>query len=233
MQEAQKGVIFMEEAKVLFTIFGLDVTGHVTTMWAIMLFLFLVFVVATRKLDKVPGRFQCLIEFIVESLLNFFSGIMGREQARRYFPLLATLFLFILISNWSGILPFAGHVEGFKPPTSTLSVTAGLAITVFVITQIAGVRAKGFGYVKHFFQPFFIMFPLNLIEELVRPISLSLRLFGNVFGEEMVVSVLLLIFPYFVPAIMQVLGILFGFIQALVFTSLTAVYISSATADSH
>jgi F-type H+-transporting ATPase subunit a len=223
----------MEKAKVLFSIFGLDVTGHVTTMWGIMLFMLLVFVVATRKLDKVPGRFQCLIEFTVEGLLNFFSGIMGREQARRYFPLLATLFLFILISNWSGLLPFAGHVEGFKPPTSTLSVTAGLAIIAFVATQIAGFREKCFGYLKSFFQPFFLMFPLNLIEELVRPLSLSLRLFGNIFGEEMVVVVLLGMAPQFAPIPMQLLGILFGFIQALVFTTLTAIYISSATADAH
>jgi len=223
----------MEEAKVLFTIFGLEVTGHVTTMWGIMLFMFLVFVVATRKLDKVPGRFQCMVEYTVEALLNFFSGIMGREQARRYFPLLATLFLFILISNWSGLLPFAGHVEGFRPPTSTLSVTAGLAVIAFVATQIAGFREKGLGYLKSFFQPFFIMFPLNLIEELVRPLSLSLRLFGNIFGEEMVVVVLLSMAPYFAPIPMQLLGILFGFIQALVFTTLTAIYISSATADAH
>jgi len=152
----------MEEAKVLFTIFGLEVTGHVTTMWGIMLFMFLVFVVATRKLDKVPGRFQCMVEYTVEALLNFFSGIMGREQARRYFPLLATLFLFILISNWSGLLPFAGHVEGFRPPTSTLSVTAGLAVIAFVATQIAGFREKGLGYLKSFFQPFFYHVSIKL-----------------------------------------------------------------------
>jgi len=199
----------MENAKVLFTILGLEVTGYVTTMWAVMLFLFLVFFVATRKLNKVPGRFQCLVEYTLETLLNFLGKVMGQEKARRFFPLLATLFLFILISNWSGLLPFAGHVEGFRAPTSTLSVTAALAILVF------------------------IMFPLNLIEELVKPVSLSLRLFGNVFGEEMVVAVLLSIFPYIVPAVMQVLGILFGFIQAIVFTTLTAVYISSATADAH
>jgi F-type H+-transporting ATPase subunit a len=223
----------MENAKVLFTILGLEVTGYVTTMWAVMLFLFLVFFVATRKLNKVPGRFQCLVEYTLETLLNFLGKVMGQEKARRFFPLLATLFLFILISNWSGLLPFAGHVEGFRAPTSTLSVTAGLAILVFVFIQIAGFREKGFGYIKHFFQPFFIMFPLNLIEELVKPLSLSLRLFGNVFGEEMVVAVLLSLCAPLVPAVMQVLGILFGFIQAIVFTTLTAVYISSATADAH
>ncbi|HHW28970.1 MAG TPA: F0F1 ATP synthase subunit A, partial [Syntrophomonadaceae bacterium] len=190
-------------------------------------------VLATRKLEKIPGRFQCLVEYTIEGLLNYFSGIMGRERARRYFPILATLFLFILISNWSGVLPMAGHVEGFRPPTSTLSVTAGLAIVAFIVTQIAGFREKGIGYLKHFVQPFPAMLPLNLIEELVRPLSLSLRLYGNIFGEEMVVAVLLSIAPYFAPIPMQLLGLLFGFIQALVFTTLTAIYISQATAEAH
>ena len=223
----------MEEPKVLFSIFGLDVTGHITTMWAIMLFMFVVLVLATRKLEKIPGRFQCLVEYTIEGLLNYFSGIMGREKARRYFPILATLFLFILISNWSGVLPMAGHVEGFRPLTSTLSVTGGLGIVAFIVTQIAGFREKGFAYLKHFISPFPVMLPLNLIEELVRPLSLSLRLYGNIFGEEMVVAVLLSIAPYFAPIPMQLLGLLFGFIQALVFTTLTAIYISQATAEAH
>lgn len=223
----------MEETKVLFSILGLEVTGHVTTMWAIMVFLFVALVLSTRKLNKVPGRFQSLIEFTVETLLNFFAGILGKERARRYFPILATLFLFILISNWSGILPGAGHFEGFRPPTSTLSVTAGLAIVAFIVTQIAGFREKGFGYVKHFFQPFPVMLPLNLIEELVRPLSLSLRLYGNIFGEETVILVLLLLIPMLVPLPMMILSLLFGVLQAYIFTTLTAVYIAEAVGEEH
>jgi F-type H+-transporting ATPase subunit a len=223
----------MEEAKVLFSIFGIDVTGYVTTMWAIMAVLAVLFIIAARKMEEVPGRFQCLVEYTVEGLLNFFGGIMGREQARRYFPLLCTLFLFILFSNWSGILPLAGRVEGFKAPTSTLSVPAGLAIIAFISTQYAGFRQHGIGYLKKFLQPFVFMLPLNIIEELVRPLSLSLRLYGNIFGEEMVALVLFSLVPYFVPSLMQMLGLLFGFIQAVVFTTLTAIYISSATAEAH
>jgi F-type H+-transporting ATPase subunit a len=158
---------------------------------------------------------------------------MGPQKARRYFPILATLFLFILISNWSGILPLAGHVKGFAPPTSTLSVTAGLAVVAFITSVVAGLREKGVGYLKHFFQPFFLMFPLNLIEELVKPLSLSLRLYGNIFGEETVVAVLLGLFAPLTPVPMQLLGLLFGFIQALVFTTLTAIYIANATAEAH
>lgn len=224
----------MEHSEVLFTVFGLEVTSYVTTMWAIMAFMFIVFVFATRRLEKVPGRFQSLVEYTIEGLLNFFGGVMGEEKARRYFPLLATFFLFILICNWSGILPLAGHVKGFSAPTSTLSVTLGLALVAFISSQVAGFSEKGFGYFKHFFQPFVFMFPLNLIEELVKPVSLSLRLFGNIYGEEMVAAVLLLqVAPFLAPAAMQLLGILFGFIQALVFTTLTAIYIANATADAH
>ncbi|MDK2880823.1 MAG: F-type H+-transporting ATPase subunit a [Clostridia bacterium] len=220
-------------SQVLFTVFGLEVTSHVTTMWAIMAFLLLVFFLATRRMQKVPGRFQCLLEYTIEALLNFFGGIMGPQKARRYFPILATLFLFILISNWSGILPLAGHVKGFTPPTSSLSVTAGLAVVAFITSVVAGLREKGVGYLKHFFQPFFLMFPLNLIEELVKPLSLSLRLYGNIFGEETVVAVLLGLFAPLTPVPMQLLGLLFGFIQALVFTTLTAIYIANATAEAH
>ncbi|MGB9791379.1 MAG: F0F1 ATP synthase subunit A [Thermacetogeniaceae bacterium] len=218
---------------ILFSIFGLPVTSHVTTMWGIMAVLCVLCLIVSSNLKKVPGRLQSLAEFTVETLLNFFSGILGPEKARRYFPFLATFFLFILFSNWSGILPGAGHVKGFKPPTSTWSVTLGLAVIVFVLVQVAGIREKGLGYLKHFIQPIPVLLPLNIIEELVKPLSLSLRLYGNIFGEEMVAAVLFSLAPYFSPVPMQLLGILFGFIQALVFTTLATIYISVATAEGH
>lgn len=218
---------------ILFKIFGLPVSGYVTTMWAIMAVLFIVGLIVSLNLKKVPGRFQSLAEFTIEGLLNFFGGILGTERARRYFPFLATFFLFILFSNWSGILPGAGHVNGFRPPTSTWSITIGLAIGVFILVQVAGFREKGIGYLKHFVQPVFILLPLNIIEEFVKPLSLSLRLYGNIFGEETVAAILFSMAPYFSPIPMQLLGLLFGFIQALVFTTLAAIYISIATAESH
>ncbi len=220
-------------SEVLFKLFGLPVTSHVTTMWGIMAVLLLVCLLTTRRLTPVPGRLQNLVEFTVEALLRFFEGILGPEKARRYFPLLATFFLFILFSNWSGVLPGAGHVKGFKPPTSTLSVTAGLAAVVFFTVQIAGIREKGWKYLKHFIEPIPIFLPMTLIEEFVKPLSLSLRLYGNIFGEETVVAVLFSLAPYFSPIPMQMLGLLFGFIQALVFTTLTAIYIANATAEAH
>lgn len=221
------------ENPIVFHIFGFPVSGYVVTMWGVMAVLLVIALITTTRLKKVPGRFQMLVEYSLGGLLGFFGGIMGPERARRYFPFLMTFFLVILFSNWSGILPGAGYFTAFHPPTSTLSVTAGLAVVSFFLTQISGIRERGWRYFGHFFQPIFIMFPLNLIEELVKPLSLSLRLYGNIYGEETVVAVLLSLAPFFTPIPMQFLGLLFGFIQALVFTTLASIYISQATAEHH
>ena len=108
----------------------------------------------------------------------------------------------------------------------------GLAATVFVATQVYGVKALGFRYLKKFLQPAF-MLPLNIVEQFVRPLSLSLRLFGNIFGEEMVIAVLLGLVPYFAPIPVMILSLLFGFIQAIVFTLLSSIYFHEAIEESH
>lgn len=220
-------------SEIVFYMFGWPVTSYITTMWGIMAVLLFIGLVVSSRLQKVPGRLQMLAEYSFGSLLNFFGGMMGHERARRYFPLLGTLFLFILFSNWSGILPGAGHINGFHAPTSTWSVTAALAIIVFISVQLIGIKERGWRYILRFFQPIPIMFPLEVIQELVKPLSLSLRLFGNIYGEEMVAAVLLGLLAPLTPVPMQLLGLLFGFIQALVFTTLTAIYIGQATAKSH
>ncbi|NLW06633.1 MAG: F0F1 ATP synthase subunit A, partial [Clostridia bacterium] len=119
-------------------------------------------------------------------------------------------------------------IPGMKPPTMDLSTTAGFAITTIIIVQIIGIRKRGLvGYIRHFFQPVPFLFPLNIVEELVKPVSLSLRLFGNMFGEEMVVVILFLLLPFLLPTPVMFLGLLMGFIQAFVFTLLTITYISA------
>jgi F-type H+-transporting ATPase subunit a len=224
----------MEQGVVIFRIFSIPVTGYIITMWGVMATLLVMGLIVRANLQKVPGRFQMLAEFSLDGMLRYFSGVIGSEKlARKYFPILMTFFLLILFCNWSGLLPGAGHFAAFHPPTSTWSVTAALGIISFFLTQVAGIREKGWRYFGHFLQPFFFMLPLNLIDELVRPLSLSLRLFGNVFGEEMVVGVFLSLVPYFSPIPMQLLGLLFGFIQALVFSTLATVYISLAVAEHH
>lgn len=213
----------------LFKIGGLGVTSYVTTMWMIMAIIAVVSFIGTRNMKRLPSGVQNLIETIVEMLLNFFGDIMGgQERARTYLPFLSTMFLFILMSNYSGLIPGAGHVKGFSAPSSTWSITAGLAICVFLATHYFGVKAQGIKYFKSFLEPVFLMLPLNLVEQCVRPLSLSLRLYGNIFGEEMTLAVLLSIVPYFVPIALMALSLLLGGIQAIVFTLLSSIYFLEA-----
>lgn len=217
------------ETVYLFHILGLGVTSKVTTMWAIMLVITVLSFLATRNMQRIPSGVQNVMETVVEGLLNFFGNIMGFEKARQFLPFLGTMFLFILISNYSGLLPGAGHVPGIAAPTSTWSVTAGLAITVFFATHIFGVKQHGLSYLKQFLQPLPFMLPLNVIEHAVRPLSLSLRLYGNIYGEEMIIATLLALVPYFVPLPMMLLSVLFGLIQAVVFVLLSSIYFFEAT----
>lgn len=221
----------MEHAsQYLFNIGPLKVTGYVTTMWVIMAILGTVSYLATRNLDeRSPTGLQNIMEMVVEGLLNFFGGVVGHKSARMFLPYLCTMFLFVLMSNYTGLIPGAGYITGFAAPSSTLSVTAGLAICTFFGTQYFGFKVHGVGYLKSFVEPIAILLPLNIVEHLVRPLSLSLRLFGNIYGEEMTLGVLLLIVPYFVPILMLGLSMLLGGIQALVFTLLSSIYFMEAT----
>ena len=167
----------MGETNVLFSIGPLEVTGAVVTMWVIIAVLALLSWLATRRLRDVPGPLQNAAEMAVEKLQGFYGGILGPANARRYFPMMATFFIFI---------------------------------------------------VKSFIKPFLLMLPLNLIEQIVRPFSLALRLYGNLYGEEMVTHELGNLFPLVLPLLMQVLSLLFCLIQAVVFTMLLSIYIEEA-----
>ena len=226
----------MEEASnVLFSIGPLEVTSTVTATWAIILVLTLLSWLATRNLKEVPGPLQTAAEMAVGSLRSFFEGSLGKKYARKYFPILATFFVFIIVSNYSGILPGAGHLKGFAVPTACLSVTAGLGVVAFFTTHAIGIREKGLGhYLASFAKPLVLvvlMLPLNIIEQFIRPMSLALRLYGNMYGEETVTEQLYEIFPIVAPLIMQVLSLLFCLLQAIVFTMLLSIYISEAVEE--
>lgn len=177
-----------------------------------------------------PKGVQNMVEMGLEKLHGFFQNLMGEEMCRKYFPLVGTLFIFILICNYSGLLPFAGMVDGFQAPTSDINYPAGMAILVIILVQAIGIREhRGMGTYKRMIQPFIFMLPLMLMDELAKPISLTLRLYGNTFGDEQVVEVLRELCPIGLPVAMQFLVILLGLIQALVFSLLTAIYIGEAT----
>lgn len=217
-------------SNVLFSIGPLEVTSVVVSMWVIIAILALVSFLATRKLRDVPGPLQNAAEMAVDGLRNYYGDLIGKENAARYFPILATFFIFIVISNYSGLLPGAGYV--FSVPTACLSVTAGLAVIAFFTTHTVGIRKlRPGGYLKSFLKPIWAMLPLTIIEQFVRPFSLALRLYGNLFGEEMVTEQLGELFPIILPLLMQVLSLLFCLIQAIVFTMLLSIYIGEATGE--
>lgn len=219
-----------ERSEVVIPLFGiLDVTGEVIAMWIIVAALALLSWLVTRNLKERPGKFQNVIEYGVEYLDNFFAGIMGREKSRKYFYFLGSLFIFIIVSNYSGLIPGVGLSKYLKAPSSSLSVTLGLGAVTFVFLQVSSIRARGMkGYIKRFVSPLFLLAPLLILDEFIKPASLALRLFGNVFGEEAVTENLYEILPIGAPIIMMVLSLLFCAIQAVVFTMLTSIYLEEA-----
>lgn len=215
-----------ETGNVLFSIGPLEVTGTVVTMWAIIAILTLVSWLATRRMKDVPGKLQNIAEWAVSSLQSYFEGTLGAKYTKKYFPVFATFFIFIIVSNYSGLLPGAGHIKGFSVPTASLSVTAALALIAFFVTHVIGVKERGFGkYLWGIFTSMTIpLFFLAIIEQFIRPLSLALRLYGNLYGEESVTEYLYRLFPIGLPLVMNILSLLFCFIQALVFTMLISIY---------
>ncbi len=216
-----------EASEVVIPLFGvLDVTGEVLLMWAICLVLVVVSAVATRRLRERPGRLQNVLETGIEYLDGFFTGLLGKRAARKYFYFLGSLFIFIIFSNYSGLIPGVGLTPYFKAPTSSLSVTVGLGLLAFVFLQLASLRARGGrGYLKRFITPVAFMLPLLVLDEFIKPASLALRLFGNIFGEETVTEELYNLLPIGAPALMMALSLLFCAIQAVVFTMLVSIYL--------
>ena len=217
----------------LFYIGPLEVTSEITTMWGVMILITVVSILGTRNMKRIPSGIQNVLEYGIEMYENFFSDILGRKRTRQFMPILATFFILILCSNYSGLLPLAGTLPGLKPPTSNVSTTGGLAIVVFFLCIFYGLKANGLGYFKHFVQPVAILLPINILEQFTRPLSLALRLYGSIYGEEMVVGCLAALVPLLLPLAMQFLGVLFGAIQAFVFTLLASLYLEEATAVHH
>ncbi|MBQ9946516.1 MAG: F0F1 ATP synthase subunit A [Clostridia bacterium] len=218
-----------EPSKVIISLGGiLDVTGEVIAMWILLAVITVICLAVKLKLREKPGRFQNMIETGVEYLDNFFEGLLG-EKSRQYFTFLGSLFIFIIFANYSGLIPGVGMTDYVKAPTASLSVTAGLGVLTFIFLQGAGLKCGIKHYFTRFVKPIFIMLPLLVLDEIIKPASLALRLFGNVFGEEMVTHQLYEIFPIGVPVVMMVLSLLFCALQAMVYTMLVSIYLDEAT----
>ncbi|ABA87278.1 ATP synthase F0, A subunit [Syntrophotalea carbinolica DSM 2380] len=203
---------------------------HVTHAWLIMLLLTGVALLLKRRLSEVPGGLQNLVEIVLVELGRLADETMG-PKGRRYFPLIATLALFILFSNLIALIP------GFAPPTANLNTNAALALAVFGMTHVVGVREHGLKYFKHFVGPVWwlapLILPIEIIGHLARPLSLALRLFGNMYGHEIVLVIFFTLVPLLLPIPMMLMGILVAFIQTFVFTLLAMIYIAGALEEAH
>jgi len=206
------------------------IPAHVAYSWFVMALLSLLAFLATRRMNMLPGRFQNVMEAILGGFDDLLVETMGPE-GRKFFPLIATLGLYILTSNLLGLLP------GFESPTANLNTTVSMAVVVFLMTHVVGIRIHGFKYVKHFMGPIWwltpIMMPIEIISHLSRPLSLSVRLFGNIMGEDIVLAVVILLVPFLVPLPVFVLMIFTSVIQTLVFMLLTMMYIAGAMEQAH
>ncbi len=224
---------FMIKPCLKYHLFGQEVyltTTHVSLVIVTILIMILA-VCASRKMknpDEIPGTFQNIIELVVEMLDNMVKGIMG-ENARRFVNYLSTIFVFILISNISGLL-------GLRPPTADYGVTLPLGLITFAMIHYNGIKKNKMKHLTNLFQPFALLFPINLIGEVAVPLSLSLRLFGNVMSGTVMMGLLYGLTPIFVqigiPAALHVYFDVFsGAIQTYVFCMLTMVYVNDKIAD--
>ena len=217
------------EAATAFTIpifGGIGVAESTVISWVIMAIIMILTLVLTRNMKvENPGKLQVGVEYVVESLQNIVRGIVGHE-GERYVPYLATVLVFLGISN-----VFA--VTGMKPPTKDLNVSAAVALMSIVLVQIASIRQNRVkGWLKGFTKPIAVVTPINIMELAIRPLSLCMRLFGNVLGAFVVMKLLEHLVPVILPAVFSLYFDFFdGLIQAYVFVFLTGLFIKEAIED--
>ena len=177
-----------------------------------------------------PSRFSLrnLFEMFTDAVFSTATGVMGEHNAKRYLPLIGSLAVFIFFSNVLALIP------GFIPPTAMMKTNLALALTVFLLTHVFGVIEHGLGYFKHFLGPIWwlapLMLPIELVSHIARPVSLTLRLMGNISADHKVVTAFFIAVPLLVPVPFLILGVLVAIVQTLVFCLLTMVYIQGAVA---
>lgn len=202
---------------------GIPIPESVAVTWIIMAALVIISILLTRNLKVIPtSKRQILLELALEKLNGFFEGILG-EAGKRYIPYLATVAIYIGCANLIGLL-------GFKPPTKDLNVTAALALMSIILIEYSGIRAKGVkGFFKSFAQPMAIMVPMNVLEIGIRPLSLCMRLFGNVLGSFVVMELIKIVIPVVVPVPLSLYFDIFdGLIQTYVFVFLTSLFMKES-----
>ena len=226
MDELVKNLMEELNCDTAFTIpiFGsIPVAESVFVTWLIMAVVILLCAIFVRNLKVTnPGKGQLLLETAVSGIYSFFEDILG-EKGKGFIPYLMSVGIYIGIANLIGIL-------GFKPPTKDINVTASLAILSIILIELSGVLAKGGrGWLKSFAEPMVVILPINILEIFIRPLSLCMRLFGNVLGSFVIMELLKMVVPAILPAVFSCYFDIFdGLIQAYVFVFLTALFIKEA-----
>ena len=228
----------MHEEKLLSDIF---INVHTVPHYVSYAFFASLVLIATafmvnRSLKLVPTGLQNFMETIAEGVLNLCEENIGHHWAKHFFPLIGTVALYVAVCNFMGLIP------GFYSPTSNINNNVALAIPIFLATHVYGLRVHGIGYFKHFLGPIrslpalplmMLIFIIELIGHLVRPVTLSVRLFGNMVAKHIILLVLAGLSPWLVPTLILALGSLVSVIQAFVFTLLTTLYLAGAVEEAH
>ncbi len=205
--------------------FDIPIPQSVVVTWLVMAFLVILSIVFTRNLQVVPKGKQAVFESFMDFIYGLFYNILG-EHGKRYIPYLITVLFYLAVSNMMGLI-------GIAPPTKDLNVTAGLALMSIVVVQYAGIHKRGVGgWLKHFSHPMALITPMNILELAIKPVSLCMRLFGNVLGAYIVMELII----YCVPAVVPIVGSLYfdifdGLLQAYVFCFLTSLFIQESIED--
>lgn len=206
---------------------GIPISESIVVTWIIIGVLTLLAILFVRNLRvENPGKKQIVLETAIGGMYHFFEDSMG-SHGKRYIPYMITVGLYIGVANLIGLF-------GFKPPTKDMNVTIALALMSILLIEIAGVMQKGFkGWIKSFAQPVPIILPINILEVFIRPLSLCMRLFGNVLGAFVVMELIKLLIPVFIPVVFSLYFDIFdGLIQAYVFVFLTSLFIGEAIEES-
>lgn len=212
---------------------GFKLHGQVFLVsWFVSALLIGVAFLATRKVERIPSGLQNFMEYALDFIRDLAKDQIGEKEYRPWVPFVGTLFLFIFVSNWSGaLIPWKLiRIPGgeLAAPTNDINTTVALALLTSLAYFYAGFRKRGLGYFAKYIEPTPILLPINILEDFTKPLSLSFRLFGNILADELVVAVLVLLVPLFVPLPVMVLGLFTSAIQALIFATLAAAYIGEA-----
>ncbi len=220
----------------LWKIGNFSIHGQVfLNSWIVIALLVIASLAATRNIQKIPSGIQNFMEYVLEFVRDLVRNQIGEKEYRDWVPFVGTLFLFIFVSNWSGALVPWKLIElpsgELAAPTNDINTTVALALLTSLAYFYAGLKKKGLGYFKHYIEPTPILLPIAILEDFTKPLSLSFRLFGNILADELVVAVLVLLVPLFIPLPVMALGLFTSAIQALVFATLAGAYIHEALAD--